>query len=71
LLLLDAAALRDRRLPPSVVSLAATVALGLVVAPAAAVLLRTARPLVELDDPRHGAVEEGAVVGHDDHRARM
>ena len=71
LLLLDAPALGDRRLPAAVVTLAPPLALGLVVAPAAAVLRRAARPLVELDDARDGAVEEGAVVRDDDDRAWM
>ena len=46
-------------------------AVGLVVAPAAAVFRRPARPLVELDDPRDDTIEEGSVVGDDDDRARM
>src|SRR6185437_9868442 len=69
LLLLDTPALGDRRFPALVMPLASPFALGLVVAPAAAVLLCAARPLVELDDARDRAVEEGAVVGHDDDRA--
>src|SRR5579859_1955693 len=69
LLLLDASPLDDRRVPALVLPRPAPLALGLVVAPAAAVLLRAARPLVELDDAGDGAVEEGTVVGHDDDRA--
>ena len=71
LLLLDAPALGDRRLPAPVVTLAPPLALGLVVAPAAAVLRRPARPLVELDDARDHTVEEGAVVRDDDECAGM
>jgi hypothetical protein len=69
LLLLDAPALGDRRIPAAVVQLAPPLSLGLIVAPAAAVLLRAARPLVELDDARDGPVEEGSVVGDDHDRA--
>src|SRR4029077_3678279 len=68
LLLLDAPPLADRGVPTPVVALSAPLALGLVVAPAAGVLGRAARPLVELDDAGHGAVEECAVVGT--HHAR-
>ena len=50
---------------------AAPLALGLVLAPAPAVLGRATRPLVELGDARDGAIEEGAVVGDDDGRAGM
>ena len=53
----------------TVVALAPPRALGFVVAPAAAVLRRPARPFVELDDARDGAVEKGTVVGDDDERA--
>ena len=71
LLLLDAPALGDRRVPAAVMPLAPSLALSLVVAPAAAVLRRPSRPLVELDDARDDAVEEGAVVRDDDERAGM
>src|SRR5207302_3722229 len=71
LLLLDAPALDDRRLPAAEVPLAPPLALGLVVAPAAAVLRRPARPLVELDEARDDTVEEGTVVRDDDDRAGM
>jgi hypothetical protein len=54
-----------------VVALAPPLALGFVVAPAAAVFGRAARPLVELDDARDGAIEEGAIVRDDDERSGM
>ena len=68
-LLLDAAPLLDRALPARVLPAAGTIALGLVLAPAAGVLLRLSGPLVELEDARHGAVEKLTVV-RDDHDAR-
>src|SRR5439155_22988572 len=48
------------------VTCAAARAFSLVLGPAAGVLRRAARPLVELDHPRDSAVEKGSVVG-DDH----
>src|SRR4029077_18261706 len=71
LLLLDTPALGDRRLPAAVVAGTPAPALHPVVAPTAAVLRRPSRPLVELDDARDDAVEEGAVVRDDDERAGM
>ena len=69
-LLLDPLALGDEALPALVLARAPPLALRLVLAPAARVLARAARPHVELDDPRHRPVEEGAVVRDDDDRCR-
>src|SRR5205807_318761 len=66
LLLFDALAFADRRLPALEVAFAPAFAFGLVFAPAARVLGRAARPLVELDDSRDGAVEENAIVRDDE-----
>src|SRR5205807_1497432 len=65
-LLLDALALADVAVPALVVARADAIALRRVLAPAAGVLDGHAARLVQLDNARDGAVEEGAVVRDDD-----
>src|SRR5207245_3296801 len=69
-LLLDADALRHVPLPALVVAREPALTLCRVFAPAADELARTVRPFVELDDARHCAVEERAIV-RDDHRRAL
>src|SRR5262249_19172060 len=70
-LLLDARPLGGVRLVPLLVATACAAARLLVVAPAAGELARAARVAVELEDPRHGAVEKGAVMRDDHKRPRQ
>src|SRR5439155_354545 len=68
-LLCNAILLRDVALPTVVMASPPALALGLVLAPAAPVLRRAVRPLVELDDPGDDSIEEGTIVRHDDDRS--